>query len=111
VSEPIKEIAWKALVRLHKRSMKLAAAGKDRRKIITAAGRELLGFIWAIGIKAESAAMQKMAASRSARTEAKAKAKDFPKNEKTCPIRRQKQRQNQPHRCAEVDGSLHIREV
>jgi transposase len=62
VSEPIKEIAWKAQVRLHKRSMKLAAAGKDQRKIITAVGRELLGFIWAIGIKAESAAMQKMAA-------------------------------------------------
>jgi transposase len=62
VSEPIKEIAWKAQVRLHKRSMKLAAAGKDQRKIITAVGRELLGFIWAIGIKAESAAMQKVAA-------------------------------------------------
>jgi transposase len=62
VPEPIKEIAWKAQVRLHKRSMKLAAAGKDQRKIITAVGRELLGFIWAIGIKAESAVMQKMAA-------------------------------------------------
>jgi transposase len=62
VPEPIKEIAWKAQVRLHKRSMKLAAAGKDQRKIITAVGRELLGFIWAIGVKAESAVMQKMAA-------------------------------------------------
>jgi transposase len=62
VPEPIKEIAWKAQVRLHKRSMKLAAAGKDQRKIITAVGRELLGFIWAIGIKAETAVMQKMAA-------------------------------------------------
>ncbi len=62
VPEPIKEIAWKAQVRLHKRSMKLAAAGKDQRKIITAVGRELLGFIWAIGVKAESAALQKMAA-------------------------------------------------
>jgi transposase len=62
VPEPIKEIAWKAQVRLHKRSMALAAAGKDQRKIITAVGRELLGFIWAIGIKAETAVMQKMAA-------------------------------------------------
>ena len=62
VPEPIKEIAWKAQVRLHKRSMKLAAAGKDQRKIITAVGRELLGFIWAIGIEAETAVMQKMAA-------------------------------------------------
>ena len=60
--EPIKEIAWKAQVRLHKRSMKLAAVGKDQRKIITAVGRELLGFIWAIGIQAETTALQKMAA-------------------------------------------------
>jgi transposase len=61
VPEPIKEIAWKAQVRLHKRFMKLAAAGKDQRKIITAVGRELLGFIWAIGVKAETADPQKMA--------------------------------------------------
>jgi transposase len=40
----------------------LAAAGKDRRKIVTAVGRELLGFIWAIGIKAEKAAAQRRAA-------------------------------------------------
>lgn len=54
--EPIKEIAWKAQHRLHKRYCRLAAAGKDQRKIITAVGRELLGFIWAIGIKVETAA-------------------------------------------------------
>ena len=53
VSEEVKEIAWKAQHRLHKRYMRLAAAGKDKRKIVTAVGRELLGFIWAIGIKAE----------------------------------------------------------
>lgn len=62
VQEPIKEIAWKAQQRLHKRYCKLAAAGKDQRKIITAVGRELLGFIWAIGIKAEAAAKHRMAA-------------------------------------------------
>ena len=60
--EEIKEIAWKAQHRLHKRYSRLAAAGKDRRKIVTAVGRELLGFIWAIGIKAEAAASQQMAA-------------------------------------------------
>lgn len=54
VPEGIKEIAWKAQHRLHKRYMKLSAAGKDQRKIITAVGRELLGFIWAIGTKAEA---------------------------------------------------------
>jgi len=62
VSEPIKEIAWKAQVRLTKRYARLAAAGKDQRKIVTAVGRELLGFIWAIGIKAEAASKLQMAA-------------------------------------------------
>ena len=62
VSEPIKEIAWKAQVRLTKRYARLAAAGKDQRKIVTAVGRELLGFIWAIGIKAETASKLQMAA-------------------------------------------------
>jgi transposase len=62
VPEPIKEIAWKAQVRLAKRYARLAAAGKDQRKIITAVGRELLGFIWAIGVKVETARKQPMAA-------------------------------------------------
>jgi transposase len=62
VPEEIKEIAWKAQHRLHKRYSRLAAAGKDQRKIITAVGRELLGFIWSIGVKAETAARLRMAA-------------------------------------------------
>jgi transposase len=62
VPEQIKEVAWKAQHRLHKRYCRLAAAGKDQRKIITAVGRELLGFVWAIGIKAEAAARQQKAA-------------------------------------------------
>jgi transposase len=62
VSEEIKELAWKAQHRLHKRYTRLAAAGKDQRKIITAVGRELLGFIWAIGIKAEDASKLRTAA-------------------------------------------------
>src|SRR5580700_10345027 len=62
VAEPIKEIAWKAQVRLSKRYARLAAAGKDQRKIITAVGRELLGFIWAIGGKVETASKLRMAA-------------------------------------------------
>ena len=62
VPEEVKEIAWKAQHRLHKRYMKLSAAGKDQRKIITAVGRELLGFIWAIGTKAEAAVKQQKAA-------------------------------------------------
>jgi transposase len=62
VPEEIKEITWKAQLRLHKRYARLAAAGKDRRKIVTAVGRELLGFIWAIGVKTETAVRPAMAA-------------------------------------------------
>jgi transposase len=58
----ITEIAWKAQNRLHKRYMKLMARGKEQRKTMTAVARELLGFIWAIGIKAEAACKQQMAA-------------------------------------------------
>ncbi len=62
VPEEIKEIAWKAQHRLHKRYMRLAAAGKDQKKIVTAVGRELLGSLWAIGTKAEAASRLRMAA-------------------------------------------------
>ena len=62
VPEEIKEIAWKAQNRLHKRYVKLSLAGKDQRKIVTAVGRELLGFIWAIGVRAEAAGRQIAAA-------------------------------------------------
>jgi transposase len=56
------EIAWKAQNRLHKRYMALIARGKEPRKTMTAIARELLGFIWAIGIKAEAACKQQLAA-------------------------------------------------
>jgi transposase len=62
VPDEIKEMAWKAQLRLHKRYARLAAAGKGQRKIVTAVGRELLGFIWAIGVRAEAAATPAMAA-------------------------------------------------
>ena len=56
VPAEITEIAWKAQHRLHQRYMKMMNAGKDQRKVMTAVARELLGFIWAIGIKTEAAA-------------------------------------------------------
>jgi transposase len=56
------EIAWKAQNRLHKRYMKMSMAGKDQRKMMTAVARELLGFIWAIGVKVEQACQQPIAA-------------------------------------------------
>jgi hypothetical protein len=46
------EIVWKVQNRLHKCYMTLMARGKEQRKTMTAIARELLGFIWAIGIKA-----------------------------------------------------------
>jgi transposase len=52
-SEEVKEIAWKAQHRLHTRYSKLCAKGKTKQKVVTAVGRELLGFIWAIGVHVE----------------------------------------------------------
>jgi hypothetical protein len=89
VAEEIKEIAWKAQHWLHKRYSRLAAAGKDHRKVITAVGRELLGFIWAIGIKAEAAAKQAHGSLN--RDNTKTKAKDHSADEQHHPIRAQSQ--------------------
>jgi transposase len=53
LSEEVKQIAWKAQHRLCRRYRQLAAKGKLHQKVTTAIGRELLGFIWAIGIQVE----------------------------------------------------------
>jgi transposase len=53
LSEEVKEIAWKAQHRLCSRHRRLMAKGKPRPKVATAIGRELLGFIWAIGMQVE----------------------------------------------------------
>lgn len=44
----IKEISWKAQVRLCGRFRKLMARGKNRNRTVTAIARELSGFMWAI---------------------------------------------------------------
>ena len=44
----VTEIAWRAQKRLHHRYRMLAATGKNHNQVITAVGRELLGFIWDI---------------------------------------------------------------
>jgi transposase len=59
LSQEVKESAWKAQHRLHKRYRTLMGAGKDKRKVVTAVGRELLGFIWAIGVQVESNSTQR----------------------------------------------------
>jgi transposase len=53
ISEEAKKIAWKAQQRLHKRYKALEARGKNKNQIVTAIGRELLGFIWAIAVETE----------------------------------------------------------
>lgn len=52
-SEAVKAIAWRAQHRLHGRYRALLARGKTKQKVVTAVGRELLGFIWAIGCELE----------------------------------------------------------
>jgi transposase len=54
-SAEVKEIAWKAQHRLHARYRTLLGRGKCKQQVITAIGRELLGFVWAIGVHVESA--------------------------------------------------------
>ena len=53
VGSEVKAIAWKAQHRLHARYRHLLAKGKCKQHVVTAVGRELLGFIWAIGVKVE----------------------------------------------------------
>jgi len=53
LSEEVKQIAWKAQHRLHKRYKAMAARGKNKNQIVAALGRELLGFVWAIATHVE----------------------------------------------------------
>jgi transposase len=55
VSDEVKAIGWKAQLRLHARYRKLLGRGKCQQQVVTAVGRELLGFIWAIGVAVERA--------------------------------------------------------
>ncbi len=46
--QAIREVAWKAQLRLCNRYRRLAAAGKPKVVVTTAIAREMVGFIWAI---------------------------------------------------------------
>ncbi len=59
-SEQVKAIAWRAQHRLHERYGALMRRGKTKQKVITAIGRELLGFIWAIGCEIERAQIKEV---------------------------------------------------
>ena len=54
LSDEVKRIAWKAQVRLHARYRKLTARGKNKNETVTAVGRELLGFVWAIAVTTQA---------------------------------------------------------
>jgi transposase len=62
VSEEVKAIGWKAQLRLHARYRKLLGRGKCQQQVVTAVGRELLGFIWAIGVTVEREQRQRSSA-------------------------------------------------
>ena len=54
LSPEVKALAWKAQHRLHARYRALLGRGKCQPQVVTAIGRELLGFIWAIGVTVEA---------------------------------------------------------
>lgn len=56
------EIAWRAQLRLCSRYRRLTARGKEKQKVVTAVARELLGFMWAIGVEVEKQLAEKKAA-------------------------------------------------
>jgi transposase len=59
LSAEVQEIASKARHRLHSRYVHLAGKGKTKQDVVTAVARELLGFIWAIGVSVERRQAQK----------------------------------------------------
>jgi transposase len=52
-SPHITELAWRAQERLNKRYRALLGAGKHHNKVLGAVARELLGFVWHVGVEAE----------------------------------------------------------
>jgi len=62
LSAEVNAIGLKAQHRLHERYVRMLAKGKLKQKVVTAIGRELLGFMWAIGkqVEKEVAASQRV---------------------------------------------------
>jgi transposase len=49
----VADAAWRAQERLHRRYWTLSSKSKPAGKIVTALARELVGFVWAIGVETE----------------------------------------------------------
>jgi len=59
LGEEVKQISWKAQHRLYGRYRRLLSKGKMPQQAIMAVARELVGFIWAIGVHVEGQIGQK----------------------------------------------------
>jgi transposase len=53
LSDEVKAISWKAQLRLCERYRRMVGRGKPKPQVVTAVARELLGFVWAVGIQVE----------------------------------------------------------
>jgi len=53
ISRAICETALKAQHRLHRKYVRLSSRGKPHQQVVTAVARELLGFVWAVGLQVE----------------------------------------------------------
>jgi len=60
LSAEVQEIATKARHRLHARYMRLLGRGKAKPQVVTAVAREMLGFIWAIGVTVEKHQVERL---------------------------------------------------
>lgn len=49
VPRQMREIAWRAQQRLHRRYARMSGRGMCKHETVTAIARELAGFVWAIG--------------------------------------------------------------
>jgi len=61
-SPAVREIALKAQHRLHRKYVRLASRGKPHQQVVTAVARELLGFVWAVGVQIERELLPEKAA-------------------------------------------------
>lgn len=52
LSEPVRQMAWKAQLRLTRRMASLTSRGLQPNKACVAIARELAGFVWAVGMQA-----------------------------------------------------------
>ena len=52
-SQALRDISWKAQHRLYKKHTRMRLRQKSHQKTVTAMSRELLGFIWAVGVTRE----------------------------------------------------------